>query len=135
MLIGNAKLAMILWSRKLQEELLPSETLPNGITVISLHPGAVDTISPRLSTFRGLVHFLFINVLGFLEPDVGAHTSLFAAASKQVKEERESYQAGVYLHDKPVPGSVVEPTKAAKDDKLKEDVIELTEKFLANLGL
>ncbi|KAJ3504852.1 hypothetical protein NMY22_g17784 [Coprinellus aureogranulatus] len=118
---GNAKLAMILWSRKLQEELRPSESLPNGITVIALHPGVVDTVS----------------FLGFIEPDVGSHTSVFAAAAKQVKEERERYQAGwgAYLTDKPVPGSVVDPSEAARDDKLKEEVVETTEKFLKNLGL
>ncbi|KAJ3528717.1 hypothetical protein NMY22_g9292 [Coprinellus aureogranulatus] len=129
---GNAKLAMILWSRKLQEELRPSESLPNGITVIALHPGVVDTVSVRVPPFlRGVVHFLLTKFLGFIEPDVGSHTSVFAAAAKQVKEERERYQAGwgSYLTDKPVPGSVVDPSEAARDDKLKEEVVETTEKF------
>ena len=129
---------MILWSRKLQEELLPSESLPNGITVIALHPGVIDTVSEGVpKVFKGIVKFLVRNLLGFGDTDFGSRTSLFAAASKQVKDEREKYQAGwgAYLHDAPVPGSVVDPSPAALDDQLKEDLVETTEKFLENLGL
>ncbi|TEB29890.1 NAD(P)-binding protein [Coprinellus micaceus] len=135
---GNAKLAVILWSRKLQEELLPSESLPNGITVIALHPGVIDTVSAGVpKPFRALVKFLVRNLLGFDDTDFGSQTSVFAAASKQVKDEREKYQAGwgAYLHDAPVPGSVVDPSPAALDDQLKEDLVETTEKLLENLGL
>ncbi|KAJ3520420.1 hypothetical protein NMY22_g12768 [Coprinellus aureogranulatus] len=135
---GNAKLALNLWSRKLQEELLPSESLPEGITVIAMNPGRVDTHSVRAPrAFRPLAHFLLTRYLGFVEPDVGTHTTLFAAASKQVLEERERYQAGwgAYLAEHPVPGSVKEPSVDNRDDRLKEELFETTETILKDLEL
>lgn len=114
---------MTLWSRKLQEDLLPSESLPNGIAVISLHPGVVDTFSVRFpGPFKGIARFFFRTIFGFIAPEHVSYTSLFAAASKKVLDERERYQAGwgAYLHDGPVPGSVLEPSADALNDRTPE---------------
>ncbi|TEB29886.1 NAD(P)-binding protein [Coprinellus micaceus] len=131
---GNSKLAMILWSQRLQRLLQPSEALPNGITVISLHPGGVDTFTPRVKVFQGLAKSIVS--LFALTPEAGAWTSLFAAASKRVREERERYQAdgGVYLVEQPVPGTVQELGATAKDENLAEELIRTTQTFLKDIG-
>lgn len=69
--------------------------------------------------------------------DVGSLTSVFAAASKQVKEERERYQAdgGVYLVDKPVPGTRQELSAYVKVGSLSEDVVNTVEEFLKTIGV
>jgi hypothetical protein len=71
----------------------------------------------------------------FLVPaDEGAYNSLFAAASKKIQAEPEKYRTGVYLLEKP-PGTIAPPSAAAQDDKLGEDLIQLTEKFLKDIGV
>ncbi|KAF5338088.1 hypothetical protein D9611_014191 [Ephemerocybe angulata] len=133
---GHTKLAMILWSRQLQSQLVASESLPNGITVLTLHPGAVDTFSNRAPPIlRGLAKYAVS--LFAVEPEMGAYTSVFAAASKKIREEHEMYQVdgGVYLVSKPVPGTRDELNANAKDDKLKENLIKITEEFLKRIGL
>ncbi|KAF6753712.1 NAD(P)-binding protein [Ephemerocybe angulata] len=134
---ANSKLAMNLWSRHLQTQLIASESSGNGVTVLALHPGVVTSYEMPLPCLQGPINNLMRALLKAVEPEVGCRTSVFAAAAKQVRDERERYQAvgGVYLEDLPVPGTVVEMTATAKDDQLKEDLIATTEQFLKELGL
>ena len=125
---------MILWSRHLQTSLQPSEALPNGITVISLHPGGVDTFTSRVKYLQGLAKRVV--ALFTVTPEVGAHTSVFSAASRQIREGRERYQAdgGVYLVEQPVPGTVQELGATARDEKLAGE-LSTTETFLKDVGV
>ncbi|RXW16836.1 hypothetical protein EST38_g9026 [Candolleomyces aberdarensis] len=128
--LGNSKLAVVLWSRHLQAQLLASDPA-SPITVLAIHPGVVDTASHTMP-FPGLMKWLFS--FGTVPVDEGAHNSLFAAASKKIKEEPEQYRAGVYLLESP-PGTITLPSAAAQDDKLGEDLIQTTEKFLKDIGV
>lgn len=133
---GSAKLAVILWSRYLQNDLLPSENLPNGITVISLHPGVVDTLSARApGVVRGLVGTVMS--LFAVMPEVGSLTALFAAASRQVRDERERYQAdgGTYMIECPSPGTRQELHGWVKETERGADVVKTTEELLERLGV
>jgi len=58
-------------------------------------------------------------------------TSVFAAASKEVRRERERYK-GVYLT--PV-GKVTTPSKYAIDERLATELRQTTEEVLKDLGL
>lgn len=118
-----SKLAILLAMTVLQKKLA---TTP--ITVISVHPGAVDTVSDRTSYSR-IARFLV--GLFLASPDVGAYNSAFAAASPLIKADPKKYK-GAYLH--PV-GVFKEPGANARREDLQEDCYETTEKYLASLGL
>ncbi|KAJ2913791.1 hypothetical protein MD484_g6621, partial [Candolleomyces efflorescens] len=126
---GNSKLAIILWSRHLQSQLLTSNV---PITVLSLHPGVVDTASHTLP-FPSLMKWLFS--FATIPPEEGALTSLFAAASKKVKEDPEKYREGVYLTGEPEPGTVGLPSGDALDARLGEELVGTTERFLESIGV
>ena len=58
-------------------------------------------------------------------------SSAFAAASKEVRREREKYQ-GVYLT--PV-AKITTPSKYALDERLATELHQTTEEVLKDLGL
>ncbi|KIK00400.1 hypothetical protein K443DRAFT_100382 [Laccaria amethystina LaAM-08-1] len=118
-----SKLAILLAMTVLQKKLA---TTP--ITVISVHPGTVDTFSDRLSLSRIAK---FLTGLFIASPDVGAYNSAFAAASPLIKADPRKYK-GAYLN--PV-GVFKEPGANARREDLQEQCYETTEKYLASLGL
>ncbi|KAH7926568.1 NAD(P)-binding protein [Leucogyrophana mollusca] len=120
---GLSKLTNILFAKELQRRLL-SQGLE--ISVISLHPGAVNTFShkPPLKTFKWLVEILIYPF--FVSPDVGGYTSAFAAASEEVKKDKEKYR-GAYL----VPVAKLSTgAKLARDDELAKELWDTVETFL-----
>lgn len=116
-----------LWTRSLQKQFGANELAP--VTVISVHPGGVDTfthnwIFPRF--FKWLVS------LAIAQPDVGAYNSVFAAASKRVHENRSAY-GGVYLESRPT-GRIAAPNPVVLDEALAERLQQTTEGFLESIG-
>ena len=126
---AHTKLLNILWTKGLQKRFDDSEqAVP--ITVIAVHPGIVKTF--RKGEWP-LIPRLYVFVLG-MKVKLGAHNSVFAAASKQVAEEREKYK-GKYIEPKPRVGTVSVPSPAADSDKNAEDLWRITEEFLQKIEL
>ncbi|KAG1870814.1 hypothetical protein F4604DRAFT_1770621 [Suillus subluteus] len=123
-----SKLMNMLYAFELQRHLT---AVGSPITVIALHPGAVNTFSdkPPLSNFKFIVKPIVS--LFFLHPDQGAYNSAFAAASEEVVEQREKYK-GAYLT--PV-GKLTEPTEVAKDEGLAKELWDTVDKFLEEKGI
>ncbi|KAG1856359.1 NAD(P)-binding protein [Suillus subalutaceus] len=123
-----SKLMNMLYAFELQRHLT---AVGSPITVIALHPGAVNTFSdkPPLSNFKFIVKPIVS--LFFLHPDQGAYNSAFAAASEEVVEQRQKYK-GAYLT--PV-GKLTEPTKVAKDEGLAKELWDTVDKFLEEKGI
>ncbi|EGN94608.1 hypothetical protein SERLA73DRAFT_126076 [Serpula lacrymans var. lacrymans S7.3] len=117
------KLANILYAKELQRQFTVAG---EHITVVSLHPGAVNTFAHKLY-FESLVRVLIYPF--FVTPDIGGWTPAFAAASNDVKEQAEKYQ-GAYLI--PV-GKVTEPSKKANSDELARELWETIERTLADI--
>jgi hypothetical protein len=124
---GNSKLANILHIKALQTR-LSAEAVP--ITCLATHPGAVKTIGSE-GFFASMPY-----VGGFLKSYVvplffkpwrhGAMTVAFAAAGKQVADERDRYR-GAYL----VPtASIATPSSFALDERLQTELYESTEAFV-----
>jgi len=129
LLTGHSKVLNILWTKSLQQRFDKAEP-PVPITVIAIHPGGVDTFShnwPLPWLMKPLVG-LAIN-----SPEMGSYTSVFAAASKKVREEKSKYKAA-YLESHP-PGHFAKPSKEAQNEKLAEDLWKLTEQYLEGLGV
>jgi len=127
---AHSKLCGILWSNHLQRRLL-AESPVNPVTVISVHPGLVDTFlhkEPFVKHIRPLITPFF------LTPAQGAHNSVFAAASKKVKDNKEAYRGGYIEGGNPV-GNLALPNKLAQDENLGERLYETTKKVLAGIGL
>jgi hypothetical protein len=121
-------LANILYACELQRRL---DTEASPITVISLHPGAVNTFSrkPQLQKISWLVDILVYPF--FVHPDVGGYTSAIAAASPDVAQNRDKYK-GAYL----VPvGKLQKPTEMARDEGLAKELWETIESFLVDKGI
>ncbi|KAG2360580.1 hypothetical protein BDR07DRAFT_1335518 [Suillus spraguei] len=123
-----SKLMNILYASELQRHLA---AVGSPITVIAVHPGAVNTFShkPPLSNFYFIVKpivFLF-----FLNQDQGAYNSAFAAGSEEVAKHREKYK-GKYIT--PV-GKLAEPTKVASNEKLAKELWDTVDKFLEEKGI
>ncbi|KAG2057905.1 NAD(P)-binding protein [Suillus hirtellus] len=125
---GVSKLMNILYAFELQRHLT---AVGSPITVIAIHPGAVNTFThkPPLSHVQFIVKPIVS--LFFLRPDQGAYNSAFAAASEEVAKQREKYK-GMYLT--PV-GKIVEPTKVATDEELAKELWDTVDKFLEEKGI
>lgn len=122
---GFSKYAVILWTRELQRR-LNADNVP--ITVITLHPGTVNTFA-YLTPFPRFAEWVF----GFFmkTPDEGAWPSLFAAASPLVRTDRGKF-AGAYLSpDRKVVGTA----KGTEDPETAKQLWNTTEKVLENLGV
>ncbi|KAG1894323.1 NAD(P)-binding protein [Suillus fuscotomentosus] len=123
-----SKLMNMLYAFELQRRFT---AVGSPITVIAIHPGAVNTFThkPPLSHVQFIVKPIVS--LFFLQPDQGAYNSAFAAASEEVAKQREKYK-GVYLT--PV-GKIVEPTKVATDEGLAKELWDTVDKFLEEKGI
>ncbi|CAA7263255.1 unnamed protein product [Cyclocybe aegerita] len=125
---AHGKLMLTIWTKTLQKKLNEETSAP--ITVMVVHPGAVDTFSHKLP-----LAFLFKFLIGFFmaPPEIGAYTPAFAAAGKRVAENRVTYQ-GVYLENVPT-GQITEPHKAVLDEEIGETLWKTTESFLERIGV
>lgn len=123
-----SKLANVLYASELQRKL---STEGSPITVISLHPGSVNTFSrkPELKWISWLVEILIYPF--FVHPDVGGYTSAFAAASSDVIQQPEKYK-GAYL----VPvGTIQKPSEAGSSEELAKELWTTIETFLTDRGI
>ncbi|KAK0204004.1 hypothetical protein DFS33DRAFT_1384274 [Desarmillaria ectypa] len=124
---AHSKLLVILWTKSLQKQLDVSEP-PIPITVISLHPGSVDTFThkwPLAPLWKLLVAPVVTDI------DRGSYTSFFAAAGKDVRDNRDKYK-GAYLEDNPA--RIANPSKVAQDDDLAERLWTVTVDFFSKLN-
>ncbi|KAJ3503897.1 hypothetical protein NLJ89_g8230 [Agrocybe chaxingu] len=128
MCYAHSKLMLTIWSTTLQRKLNEDPSAP--ITVIAVHPGAIDTFSHKLP-----LAFVFKFLIGFFmaPPSIGAYTPAFAAAGKRVAESRATYQ-GVYLENVPT-GQITEPHKAVLDEEIGEALWKTTESFLEHIDV
>ncbi|KAH7878248.1 uncharacterized protein C8R40DRAFT_1038546 [Lentinula edodes] len=126
---AHSKLLDILWTRSLQKH-FNAASPPIPIVAMSIHPGGVDTFSHNwpLPWFWKPIVALAIN-----DTEHGSYTSVFAAAAKVVRDEREKY-CGAYLDNKPV-GRIAVPSATARDDKLADDLWSSTMSLLKDLGI
>ncbi|KAH7890465.1 NAD(P)-binding protein [Phlebopus sp. FC_14] len=121
---GFTKLTNTLFANELKRR-LTEEGSP--ITVISLHPGAVNTFSrkPELRRFSLLVEILIYPF--FMNQDKGGYTSAFAAGSQEVVRQRAKFN-GAYL----VPfGKIATASEAARDEVRAKELWDTIERFLA----
>ncbi|KDR81778.1 hypothetical protein GALMADRAFT_239970 [Galerina marginata CBS 339.88] len=128
---GYSKLANILHIKELQRRLDSENT---AITCMSVHPGPVLTDGSK--GFLASVPFIgrLTSVIGpwFFAPwRKGAFTSVFAAASTEVRSNRDLYK-GAYLT--PV-AQLSEPSKSALNEKLATELYDTTEQVLKELGI
>ena len=114
----------MLYTKELQRRLIDDG---HEITVMSLHPGNVNTFS-YVSPYPKLTGILMR--LLFLSPDVGSYTSLFAAASPEVDCDKQ-YKGG-YL--RPI-ARLEEASAQANDITLAKELWYTTESVIAELGL
>ncbi|KAG1853331.1 hypothetical protein C8R48DRAFT_723681 [Suillus tomentosus] len=123
-----SKLMNMLYAFELQRRFT---SVGSPITVIAIHPGAVNTFThkPPLSHVQFIVKPIVS--LFFLRPDQGAYNSAFAAASEEVAKQREKYK-GMYLT--PV-AKIAEPTKVATDEGLAKELWDTVDKFLEEKGI
>jgi NAD(P)-dependent dehydrogenase (short-subunit alcohol dehydrogenase family) len=125
---GHSKLAMILWTKSLQRRLNVDTSAP--ITVISVHPGGVDTFThswPFPRFFKWLVG------LSISSPEVGAYNSVFAAAGSRIAQQKQVYE-GAYLESQPT-GRIAVPNKVALQEELGDNLWKITEGFLEKIGV
>ncbi|TFK39296.1 NAD-P-binding protein [Crucibulum laeve] len=122
---AHSKLLILLWTSSLQAHLTANNS---NITCIALHPGGVDTFSQRWPLPALSQHLVR---LAIADPVVGAYNSVFAAAGKKVREDRETYK-GAYLESQPT-GRLVQLDEKVGEGK-KGDLWKLTESFLEGIG-
>ncbi len=113
---GQSKLANILWTRRLAQQLDGS-----GVTANCLHPGAVGT---NLGSQNGWFGKIVMKLLSpfFRSPEKGAETSIWLATSDEV----EGVTGGYFYNCKPL-----EPEAWAKDDKEAEKLWALSEEMVS----
>ncbi|KAF8273736.1 hypothetical protein EI94DRAFT_1563657 [Lactarius quietus] len=123
------KLANVLWTNELQRR-FDAGKIP--ITAMSVHPGNVMS-EGNVKLFTSLTFGRLINwafSLFFISPYDGGYTPAWAAAARQVFEERDKYK-GKYL----VPfGTLEEASKDAQREDLAKELWETTEKVLKDFG-
>ncbi|KAF8804468.1 NAD(P)-binding protein [Phlegmacium glaucopus] len=117
-LYGHTKLMTILWSKTLQSHINSDPNAP--ITVISIHPGGVNTFTDNWPFSR---FFKWLVGLAIASPTVGTYTSVFAAAGRAVLENRELLISGI-----------TQPSKAALNTDLTNQLWTTTELFLKQIG-
>lgn len=127
---GNSKLANVLHIKELQKR-LNSQCV--SITCVATHPGSVKTVGSD-GFLESIPYFgqLLKNYLGplFFGPwRNGAMTVAFAAAGKDVVDEKEKYQ-GAYM----IPiATVAQASSFAQDERLQSELYDTTEKFVKEL--
>ncbi|KAK0450866.1 NAD(P)-binding protein [Armillaria borealis] len=116
------KLTNVLFTKELQRRL---DADGANITVMSLHPGNVNTFS-YVSPFPRVTELLMRML--FMHPDIGAYTSVFAAASPEVDADPR-YKGG-YLE--PV-AQLGEASKTACDPEVARELWQTTEKIVEGI--
>ncbi|KAH8645841.1 hypothetical protein BX600DRAFT_421410 [Xylariales sp. PMI_506] len=135
---GQSKLANILYTKTLDKTYGPGSPSARNegceIWVCSVHPGLVET---NLATSVGKSGsgmtsvFSVLRRFGLIWPaDKGSWTSLFCAASQDMKAE----QSGCYLEIYQRFGEPWWQSGAAKNSKIAEELEEWTEKMMKNEG-
>ncbi|KAF8903480.1 NAD-binding protein [Gymnopilus junonius] len=128
---GYSKLANILHIKELQRR-LDSENV--NIVCVAVHPGSVWTsgVKSFLSSIPYLGKLIEV-VFGSLFKSwrQGAYTSVFAAASPEVRQNKDLYK-GAYLT--PV-AKITKPSKSATNAKLATELYDTTESVLKELGV
>ncbi|SJL12840.1 uncharacterized protein ARMOST_16272 [Armillaria ostoyae] len=124
---AHSKLLVILWTKSLQKQLDVSRP-PIPITTISLHPGSVDTFTHRWP-LAPLWKLLVAPVV--TDMDRGSYTSFFAAAGKDIRDNRDKYK-GVYLENNPT--RIANPSKVGRDDDLAQRLWTITVDFFSRLN-
>ncbi|KAH9992310.1 hypothetical protein BJV77DRAFT_945507 [Russula vinacea] len=117
------KLANLLWTAELQRR-FDAEKTP--ITAMAVHPGNVMSggLSFHIGEVRAVINWGFS--LFFISPHDGGYTPAWAAASRQVFEERDKYK-GKYL----VPfGVLEEASEDARREDLAKELWDTTEGIL-----
>jgi len=138
---GHSKLANVLFTKELQKKL---DEEGDPILVLCLHPGGVNSaFDPKLerssgnSAFRESLNPVVRGLwavgtkLMAVSVSKGAHTSVFAAASPEVRAHPETFK-GAYLQ--PV-AKLGKPSDDAKNPELAKELWETTEKILQEIGL
>lgn len=138
---GLSKLANVLYAKELQKR-LDEGGVP--IIVCSLHPGHVNSVfdskverSTGNAAFRQslspIVRGLWVlgTMLHAVPISKGAYTSVFAAASPEVRAHPETYK-GAYLQ--PV-AKVGKPTDDGNNSELAKELWVTTEKILEEIGM
>lgn len=123
--LAMSKLANLLFARELQAR-LDTDNVP--ITVMAIHPGLVYTEGNIRTLSKqaviGPIILWIMRHLG-LEAREGAFTSVFAAASPDVKVHPEKYK-GAYL----IPfNRVSEGSKWSRDEGLRKDLWRCSEEL------
>lgn len=135
---GQSKLANILHTKNLNKAYGPGSPRTRngeaGIWVSSVHPGLVET---NLATAAGgsascmMSVFSVLRMFGFfISADKGSWTSLFCAASPDMKAE----ESGAYCEIFQRLGEPRWESSAAKDDKLAERLEEWTRETMKKEG-
>lgn len=117
---GHSKLANILFSQKLAQ-LYPS------ITTVSLHPGFVDTEINRSKGGGAMwLNYFTKHIVGWVGVSVenGTKTQLWCSVAEEV-------ESGKYYEPY---GVVKSPSKSARNEALRDELWEWTEKELAAHG-
>ena len=127
---AQSKLANILYAKQLQKVLASSH--PDApITVLAVHPGCVNTEGSQKDPTNSIPILgpiiRFFLTLYLLHPSEGAYASVFAAASPEVKANREKYM-GAYLVP---PGRIATPPeRRAESAELAQELWDTTELIL-----
>lgn len=138
---GLSKLANVLYAKQLQKN-LTEEGSP--IIVTAVHPGTVNNGSNKnleissgnqayLSSIGVISRTIHQTILNYFLPTSakGAYTSVFAAASPEVREKAEMYK-GAFL----VPvAKIGRLSEDAANLELAEELWETTERILAEIGV
>ena len=147
---GLTKLAGILYASELHRRLSSDPSLSN-ITALSLHPGWVNTWCNKPWVVRyHLSNVVYVTGLPVSDvPEIGAYTSVFAAAAPAVKKERDKFGGA---HIEPI-GKVVKPSvglwkavtmrrEAMAGEEMEEEWVErgkelweVIERFLEERGI
>jgi len=110
---SDSKLANMLFARELAQR-MKSE----NVSVISLHPGLVNTSLTRHMGWLGSITRFFAKIFGKTIPQ-GAATSIYAATAPNI-------QSGAYLED----CAQKEPKPKALDDEMARKLWEKTEELV-----
>lgn len=126
-LYAYTKLANVLWTNQLQKR-FDSDGIP--IVAMSVHPGSVMS-EGNIKLFTSLTFGRLINwvlSLFFISSLEGGYTPAWAAAAREVHDNRERYKAK-YL----VPyGKVEEASQDARSEELATELWQTTESVLSD---
>lgn len=129
---GLSKLANVLHTKHLQRRLDEQKA---DIICVAIHPGAVMTpnmqkfLDNRPSWSRPFFRFLLNLMFGPMRE--GAMNSAYTAASPEVKAKAKAFK-GAYVD--PV-GKIVDPSPAAREERLENELYDTTLEILKELNI